>query len=79
MWDLDRRGAACCALLEVRGLVLGRASPAPTRIMIPCTRFDMTRHASSHADVSRVEETPGSHPEAGRAKKIEGGSLSIPD
>ena len=41
---------------------LGRASPAPTRIMIPCTRFDMTRHASSNADVSGVERTTPGYP-----------------
>jgi hypothetical protein len=83
LWYLNCRGAACCALLGVRGLVgqgkpastqlsagFGRlrlrtelvevTGPTPTSIMIPCTRFDMTRHASSHAEVPGVgRPTPG--------------------
>ena len=65
----ERRGAACCALLVVRGLVGQgkpfdrlRIGPAPTRMMIPCTRFEMTRHASSNADVSGVERTTPGYP-----------------
>ena len=46
-----------------RGQRPGWAGQAlPLRGLIPCTRFDVTRHASSNADVSRVERTPPGYP-----------------